>query len=87
MKSLSGVIDDMGNPFNKDSSGLLVLDTRNIPDVAVANRVQQIKQLGIKQYEAYVEVRLVKESTPILNPIKHINLHLFSQPPLKGKSN
>ena len=77
----------MGNPFTEDSSDLLVLDSRNIADVAVANTVQQIEQLGIKQYEAYVEERLVKQSTPILDPIKCNNLHLFSQPPLKGKSN
>ena len=75
-----------GNPFTEDSSGLL-LNTRNIADIAVANTVQQIEQLGIKQYEAYVEDRLVKQSTPILDPIKRNNLHLFSRPPLKGKSN
>ena len=48
VKSLSGVIEDTGNPFTEDSSGLVVLDTRNITDVAVANTVQQIEQLGIK---------------------------------------
>ena len=39
-------MEDMGNPFTEESSDLLVLDSRNIADAAVADTVQQIEQIG-----------------------------------------
>ena len=74
VKSLTETLEDVGNPFTEDSSDLLVLDSRNIMDVAVANTVQQIEQI---EYECYVEERLVKQTTSIMDPIKCNNLHLF----------
>ena len=77
----------MGNPFTEESSDLLVLDSRNIADAAVADTVQQIEQIGVEQYEAYVDERLVNQRMPISDSIKCNNLHLFSRPLVKGKSN
>ena len=51
-------MEDMGDPFTEESSDVLVLDSRNIVDVAVADTVQQIEQIGLEQYEAYVGERL-----------------------------
>ena len=45
MKSLSGAIEEMGNPFSENSSDLLVLNSRNIADTAVADTVRQIEKL------------------------------------------
>ena len=86
VKALSTAMEDMGNPFTEESSDLLVLDSRNIADAAVADTVQQIEQIGVKQYEAYVDERLVNQKMPIYDTIKRNNLHLFSRPPIKGKS-
>ena len=86
VKALSTTMEGMGNPFTEESSDLLVLDSRNIVDTAVADTVQQIEQLGLKLYEAYVDERLVNQKIPIYDTIKRNNLHLFSRPPVKGKS-
>lgn len=86
VKALSGVMEEMGNPFSESSSDLLVLDSRNIADTAVADMVFQIKKLGLDQYEAYVEERLVNQTKPITDPLKRNNLPLFSRPPVREKS-
>ena len=86
VKALSGAMEEMGNPFSESSSDLLVLDSRNIADTAVADVVRQIKKLGHDQYQAYVEERLVNQTKPITNPLKRNNLPLFRPPPIKAKS-
>ncbi len=62
VKSLTEVFEEMGNPFLEESEDLLVLDSRNIVHVAA---IKEIEQLGIDQYEAYVEERLVKQTKAI----------------------
>ena len=79
-------MEEMGNPFSESSSDLLVLDSRNIANTAVADMVRQIKKLGHDQYQAYVEERLVNQTKPITDPLKRNNLPLFSRPPIKVKS-
>ena len=76
----------MANPFIENSDDLLVLDSRNIVDSAVADIVRYIERLGFDQYNTYVCERLVDQTAPISDNIKHNNLYLFSQPPVKGKS-
>ena len=76
----------MGNPFAECSSDLLVLDSRDVMDAAVADTVGQMQQIGMKQYETYVEKRLVNQTIPISDPIKRNNLPLFSRPLIKEKS-
>ncbi len=75
VKSLSGIIEEMGNPFSENSSDLLVLDSRNIADAAVADTMCQIEKIGLDKYETYVEERLVShhrscqaEQPPSLQP-------------------
>ena len=86
VQALSRAIEEMGNPFCESSSDLLVLDSRNIADAAVVDTVHQIEKLGLDQYEAYVEERLVNQTKPITDPLKRNNLHLFSRPPVREKS-
>ena len=40
----------MGNPLSETSADLLVLNSRNIVDFAVANTTKQIEELGLDQY-------------------------------------
>ena len=86
MKSLSATVEEMGNPFSESSSDLLVLDSRNIADSAVADTVFQREKLGLDQYEMYVNERLVTQTVPISDPITKNKLHLFSLPPVREKS-
>ena len=75
-------MEKMGNPFSESSSDLLVLDSRNIADSAVADTVFQIEKLGLEQCETYMNERLVTQTVTISDPIKRNNVHLFSWPPL-----
>jgi len=80
---------EMGTPFAEYSSDLLVLNSRDVVDTAVADTVRQMEKLGLKQYETYVEERHVNQTVPITDPIKQNspnNLHLFSRPPVRQKS-
>ena len=80
VRSLSVVIEEMGNPFPEYSENILVLDTRNIVDPSVKDTVIQIESLGQQQYNSYVQDRLVERSTPIHDPIKRNKLALFKNP-------
>ena len=86
VKSLSGVMREMGNPFCDDSSDLLVLDSRDLADPAVINTVRQIEKLGQEQYNTYVDERLVNQTKPITDSIRRNNLPLFSRSPVREKS-
>ena len=86
VRSLSRAIEEMGNPFAEYSSDLLVLNSRDVVDTAVADTVRQMEKLGLEQYETFVEERLVNQTVPITEPIERNNLHLFSRPPVREKS-
>ena len=86
VRSLTHVIEEMGNPFTEYSSDLLVLNSRDVVDTAVAETVGQVLKIGLEQYESYIEKRLVNQMMPITDPIKRNNLYLFSRPPHREKS-
>ena len=86
VKSFTGVMGEMRNPFCDDSKDLLVLDSRDLADPEVINIVRQIEILGQQQYDTYVNERLVNQTKPITDPIKWKNLPLFSRPPVREKS-
>ena len=78
VKSLKKIIEQMGNPFSKNSHDLLALDSRNIADSAVTDTctMQHIERLGFDQYVTYVNERLINQTVPITDPIKCNNLSL-----------
>ena len=51
VRSLTDVIEQMGNPFTENSSDLIILDTRDIANPAIIERVRQIEKLGTDRYE------------------------------------
>lgn len=87
IKSLTRVMQDLGNPFSEKGSDLLVLDSRDIVHTAVGDTLLTIEQIGIEQYELYVSERLINKTKPISHAIKRNNLNLFSRPPVREKSN
>ena len=50
----------MGNPFTEISSDLIVLDTKDIADPAIIERVPQIEKLRTDRYELYAQECLVE---------------------------
>ena len=77
VKSLIGVIEEMGNPFCEDSADLLVLDTKEIVPKCVVESVSGAKIKGQSMYDKYVEEWLNKRSKPITDTIQRCNLRLF----------
>ena len=75
----------MGNPFTENSSDLIKLDTRDIADPAIIERVCQIEKLGT-EYELYVQEYLVEKTKNINEPIERNKLALFHCPPVKEYS-
>ena len=61
VKSLSGVMREMGNPFCDDSSDLLVLDSRDLADPAVINTDRDAGAGAVPQY---ANERLVNHHQP-----------------------
>ncbi|KAG0710519.1 hypothetical protein GWK47_022642 [Chionoecetes opilio] len=51
VRSLSRVMEEVGNPFAEYSSDLLVLNSRDVVNTAVADTVRQMEKLGLEQYE------------------------------------
>ena len=49
------VLKEMGNPFQDDSADLLVLDTKNITDPALAELVGTHQQRGQEQFQSFME--------------------------------
>src|SRR5688572_10589540 len=77
---------DRGNPFIDDSNDLLVLDSGDLADPAVINTMRNIGKTGQKQYETFVNERLVNQSRPVNDPIKRNNFPLFSRPSVRDTS-
>jgi len=69
----------MGNPFIEES-----LDTRDI--MGAAKSVRRAEELGVQQYQAFDEERLVNCSKPLSDPNKKNKLQLFGKPPTRDKS-
>jgi len=63
VQALVEVIDDLGNPFMEESGDLLLLDTRDIADLAVMTTVRGIEKKGHDQYDSFVTDRLVERTS------------------------
>ena len=83
VRSLTSVMEGMGNPYLEESPDLLVLDTRDIMDEKVAETVRTIEIAGDHQYSQFVEERILKKDKSIFDPIPKNKFPLFSCPPKK----
>ena len=86
VRSLTAVVEDMGNPFLEESKDLLVLDTKDIMDASVADTVRKVQSLGEEQYKKFVNERLDQPTKPVTDIIPKNKLPLFSRPPVKTQS-
>ena len=50
-------IENMGNPFEEDSTDLLVLDSKEIMDDTVVKAVKEVLSIGQDQCKAFVKER------------------------------
>ena len=65
---------------------MIILDTRDIADPAITERVCQIEKLGTDRYELYVQNAWWKRQRMLTSQLKETNLPLFCCPPVKEHS-
>ena len=53
VRSLVGVIEEMGNPFEQESQDVFKLDTKKIVHPAAVETVMNVKRTGQEQFEAF----------------------------------
>lgn len=87
VKSLSAVMQEMGNPFQEESADLLVLDTKNIADPTLAEMVATHHRRGKEQFQSFMEGLEDEGESPFYNQIKKNLVSFFKQEQAKGISN
>ena len=78
VKTMTTVLQDMGNPFQDESSDLLSLDTKNIADPSLAKLVATHNERGLQQFEVFLG-GLHNEECSFYNPIKKNKVAFFKQ--------
>ena len=78
VKTLTTVLQDMGNPFQDESSDLLSLDTNNIADPSLAKLVATHHERGLQQFEVFLG-GLHNVICSFYNPIKKNKVAFFKQ--------
>ena len=86
VKSLSAVMQEMGNPFQEESADLLVLDTKNIADPALAEMVATHHRQGKEQFESFMEGLEDEREISFYHPMKKNPFSFFTQEQSKGIS-
>lgn len=74
-------ITEFGNPFLDDSKELVCLSSKDVADVTVVTTVNEIKAIGLQQYQLFVKKRLVDRSKLIGDPIPKNRLALIRDRP------
>ena len=75
--SLVSVMEDLGNPFEEESTDVLVLDSKEIADRTVIETIQNVQRIGQEQFQAFTKECLVDQSKSIDDVIYRNKLKLF----------
>ena len=84
--SLVNVIEDLGNPFEKESTDLLVLDNKDIADPAAVETVWNVRRIGQDQFKAFTRECLLERTKSIHDAIHCNKLKLFNSSTTKAAS-
>ena len=63
VNAVCSITEEMGNPFADQTGEMFVLDTRDIADSKVVERVRTVEQLGKDQYQQFVTKKLQERTT------------------------
>lgn len=86
VKSLSAVMQEMGNPFQEESADLLVLDTKNIADPTLAEMIATHHRQGKEQFQSFMEGLEDEGESPFYHPIKKNLVSFFKEEQAEGIS-
>jgi len=78
VRSLAGVIEEMGNPFEEESQDLVILDIKDIAGPAAVETVMNAKRIGQEQFEAFTRECQLDRTKAVDDPIPHNKLKVFS---------
>ena len=76
--SLISVMEDLGNPFEEESTDLLVLYSIEIADHVAVEAIINAQRIGEEQFEAFVKERLIERSKAIDDVIHRNKFKLFN---------
>lgn len=79
VESLLRVLKEMGNPIQEESAELLVLDTKNIADPALAELVGTHHKQGKQQFCLFMEGLKSKDTSSFYQPIKKNKVAFFKE--------
>jgi len=79
VKAHSEVLLEMGNPFQEETADLLVLDTKNVADPALAEMVGTHHQRGKDQFQSFMKGIENKDECSFYHPIKKNPVSYFKQ--------
>ena len=72
-------VNELGNPFLDDSGDLYALDTKEVANQNAVKTFRQVQDIGVKQFEEYLEARLWTQVTLIADTISKINICVFTK--------
>ena len=78
VRSLVGVIEEMGNPFEEESQDLVILDTEEMAGPAAVDTVMNAKRICQDQFEAFTRECLLDRINAVDHPITRNKLKVFS---------
>ena len=76
--SLISVMEDLGNPFEEESTDLLVLYSKEIADHVAVEAIINAQRIGEEQFQAFVKERLIERSKAIDDVIHRNKFKLFN---------
>lgn len=79
VQMLSSVMQEMGNPFQEETSDLLSLDTKIIAHPCAAERVGIHLSSGLARFDAFMEVLKREDTSLFYAPIKKTKMGFFQQ--------
>ena len=83
----SELIEEMGNTFNDESNNLLILDSCDVIDNDIKDKMLNLPMLGQNQYDQYVQERLVTKSVNIDEPLKKNRVSIFKKSKASVRAN
>lgn len=87
MCSLIQAFEDLGNPFLEESGDLLDLDQSIIMPDEVVQNVRNVKTIGAKMYQEFLQKRIVTQEVAFTAPIHQCKLKLFKSALTTPQSN
>ncbi len=78
VRSLVSAFEDLGNPFEEESTDLLVLDTKEIADLTAVKTVQNVKKIGQDKFKGFTKECLVARSKSIDDVIHRNKMKVFT---------